>query len=1122
METNQLIDFCENAEDSGFRLLRFEVFNWGTFHQKVHVLRLDGKTALLTGPNGSGKSTLVDGLLTLLVPRTSGRNYNMASGAAKKTERSERTYIQGVWAEGLAGDSDVVEPKKLRPELGTPSVLLAVFENKAAREWVSIAQVLWMTGEKPEAVYVVANKDCSIVQDFKDLGDPRKIERTLKAREMDVFTSFPSYAETFCKRMHLKYPDALNLINTVVAIKETGEIADFIRRHMLVRFEKADDLIAAADQHLNDLERCKHDIETAELQIEMLKPVNVAHQKLEAAKAAKDEIQYLRDNYKSHLAHIFTKQATARIAEIEGAVKQVDVQASVLMDARAKAEARRDQAIAALAGMPEAAQLNELARQESDLNREINTKKAARFEYDKKLKACGLYETVSTEAQFNAMRNRIESKRKAAKGAYADAIGQIQTHRNEAKQLREEAKAKLEQIKQIENTRSRVRGEAAAMRDAISRETNIPASSLPFAGELIEVRKEHAEWRESLELLLGGFGRSMLIEDRYFKDVMRYLNRNRLNGKLDFNRVPMTAPAVAEVKGSDQGRIFGLLHIRPDHPLRGSVADELRRRFPHKCCATEAEFSSEDYAITKNHLHRSGNRGTKDDRRKTIDPENFVLGWDNQELVQTLSSRARKLTEEAEKAETAASKIEEQVKGAERVVEQLGDLLRIESYEAISLQRAGEELDKVKTARSQILREDSPLAKHTALRNQAVKDVDDALTALTALQVRKSGLEQEQKKVQKVIDSRAELLGGLPENFDQDLFGSRLRQYVKRHPSVTHDVADAVEVEILTGITNDLSKKDSAIRTAQEELGDVMKAFLIRFPNLQSDLASRVDRVGDFLTLMLHLEKERLPEARARFVQLMNDSIQKNIALLDQKLRESVDEYKHVLKGLNASLKEIEYNRREGGGTYIRIAATPTRASGVIQFQRDLKDCLIGATDPSEETINKAFEKIRALLTRLRSDEKWRRFVVDTRNWLDFRADEVTCDLPEQVFPHSSTDSKSGGQKVKLAFTVMAASVAYQFGLLREHSDVRSFRFVMIDEIFGKTDETNSVFALKLFKKFKLQLLLVCPFSAQARVVDGFVSSYHLTSNPNWNDSQLISATLEQIAAARREQLAAS
>ena len=56
---------------------------------------------------------------------------------------------------------------------------------------------------------------------------------------------------------------------------------------------------------------------------------------------------------------------------------------------------------------------------------------------------------------------------------------------------------------------------------------------------------------------------------------------------------------------------------------------------------------------------------------------------------------------------------------------------------------------------------------------------------------------------------------------------------------------------------------------------------------------------------------------------------------------------------------------------------------------------------------------------------------------------------------------KSGGQKEKLAYTILAASLAYQFGL--EWGEVRSrtFRFSVIDEAFGRGSDESTEYALK-------------------------------------------------------------
>ncbi|MDR0681681.1 MAG: hypothetical protein LBG15_07540, partial [Dysgonamonadaceae bacterium] len=50
--------FSTNPDSAGFRLQYMEVFNWGTFHDKVFRIHPEGNNSLLTGANASGKSTL--------------------------------------------------------------------------------------------------------------------------------------------------------------------------------------------------------------------------------------------------------------------------------------------------------------------------------------------------------------------------------------------------------------------------------------------------------------------------------------------------------------------------------------------------------------------------------------------------------------------------------------------------------------------------------------------------------------------------------------------------------------------------------------------------------------------------------------------------------------------------------------------------------------------------------------------------------------------------------------------------------------------------------------------------------------------------------------------------------
>ena len=80
---------------SGFRLTRLELYNWGTFDQRVWSLDANARNTLLTGDIGSGKSTIVDAVTTLLLP-ANRISYNKAAGAETR-ERNLRSYVLGYY-----------------------------------------------------------------------------------------------------------------------------------------------------------------------------------------------------------------------------------------------------------------------------------------------------------------------------------------------------------------------------------------------------------------------------------------------------------------------------------------------------------------------------------------------------------------------------------------------------------------------------------------------------------------------------------------------------------------------------------------------------------------------------------------------------------------------------------------------------------------------------------------------------------------------------------------------------------------------------------------------------------------------------------------------------------------
>jgi len=129
------LEFASDDSLSGFRLRRLELFNWGTFHDRIWTLQLNGRNALLTGDIGSGKSTLVDAVTTLLVP-PQRIAYNKAAGADTR-ERTLRSYVLGFYKTERGETGFSAKPVALR-EPGGYSVVLGMFRNDAYNQDITL------------------------------------------------------------------------------------------------------------------------------------------------------------------------------------------------------------------------------------------------------------------------------------------------------------------------------------------------------------------------------------------------------------------------------------------------------------------------------------------------------------------------------------------------------------------------------------------------------------------------------------------------------------------------------------------------------------------------------------------------------------------------------------------------------------------------------------------------------------------------------------------------------------------------------------------------------------------------------------------------------------------------
>jgi uncharacterized protein YPO0396 len=235
-----LFDAVSPPRRPGFRLSRLEVYNWGTFHNRVWGFDLGGDNALLTGDIGSGKSTLVDAVTTLLVAPQK-ITYNKAAGAEAR-ERTLRSYVLGYYRTERGGAGFAAKPVSLR-DANAFSVILARFSNDALRQTVTVAQVFWLKDAQgqPARLYVIADGALSIADHFSGFGtDIATLRKRLRGvASVELHDSFPPYSAAYRRRFGIEAEQAMDLFYQTVSMKSVGNLTEFVREHMLEAFPVA-------------------------------------------------------------------------------------------------------------------------------------------------------------------------------------------------------------------------------------------------------------------------------------------------------------------------------------------------------------------------------------------------------------------------------------------------------------------------------------------------------------------------------------------------------------------------------------------------------------------------------------------------------------------------------------------------------------------------------------------------------------------------------------------------------------------------------------------------------------------------------------------------------------------
>ena len=1060
----------------GFRLARLEVYNWGTFDGEVWMLDLAGATSLLTGDVGSGKSTLVDAIITLLVPPRR-ITYNKAADASAK-ERSLSSYVRGYYAHHSTAEG-TSRPEALRDKREY-SVILGVFTDENFGRSVTLAQVFWYKSESaatPSRLYVLAEKPLSIAQRFSRLGgDMRAFRKRLEADDfIHTYDDYPLYGRDFRKLFGIRQEQALDLFQQTISLKKVDSLTEFVRANML-ETPDVEGLLAGLLRQFRDLEAAHASVVQAREQQQLLVPVRAAGARYRKLRAARDTYERMSAVLPAWLARrdIAALSAQTEAAEAERQTLAGEIAAlreeqqaaeKELADVRAGLARNGGARLAALEGKLAALEEKHTARQAA----------AARYEESAAILKLAVPETV---AAFRENRARAQAETAAAEEALERAEEELADQQGNLREVEERIARLDEELASLAARKSSIPAAFVRLRDALAADIDLAATELPFAGELMEVRAEERAWEGALERLLHGFALSLLVPEAHYGEVADWMEHHRLAVRLVYYRAEDALP-LADFSALSEDAACRKLIVRQESPLAGWLTQELARRFRHICCESLRAFRAEDYALTRaGQVKTGGRRHEKDDRRAIDDRRQYVMGFSNLRKVEALRQEAADQAREREDLRALLRQCKVQRKRARQCSEAGTRLLAFPAFEELDAAAVAREIAAGRAKIAALREEDAAgkrlrdeeqklLARLGGLR-RALESKQRALSraelVLEQLQADRAADQAELARTDALALAKAEALLAA---HAEDAWGGRTFAHEERQ-------------SLQNGYQNWLgAQQRETARALEEETGRLaaaMEAFNRSFPAQARDLLPRPEAQAEYEALLEDLERDGLPQYEQRFRALLEENTINQMALFYANLKLRAQEIKERIESINASLKGIDYD----AGRYIEISCVHTHVRAVQEFRRALDACMRAAADvPDEGYGEQQYAQVAALASRLRADtdedKRWRREVVDVRNWFDFAAAERWRETGEEYEHFTDSGGKSGGQKEKLAYTILAASIVYNFGLEGSHAGEQSLRFAVIDEAFLKSSDASARFGLKLFQQLDLQLLVVTP-----------------------------------------------
>lgn len=1049
-----------------FKLVRFQVFNWGTFSDLTDI-RVSEKGFLFVGPSGAGKSTLLDANAVLMTPpRHVGFNMAAREGETRKSDRDLMTYVRGAWGQQTGKNGEAVQ-QYLR-ENTTWSALAQTYES--GRRTVTIAHVYWVRGRTTERkeikhAYLVFDRGMDLLelQGFAERDFEMKTLRALPG--ISVHDEFSGYSERFSRLMGIEQDGALRLLHKTQSAKNLGDLNEFMRDFMLDQPETFD-IAKQLVEHFQALREAHATVVDTRRQVEVLAPAREAYDTLLEERTVLAGLAQTREHLEAFKEQKKAQLFQAGMTQCEEGIERNRALAQSLRQDEAAAQGR----LTVLRGQLHGEARAQIAKCEAELalaNNVLRTVENNQMLLESVSAALAL-ETPQAEAQFAPFTATVRQ-------FMADTEAREQTRQAERDDVRLALRDKTAQrdalqadLVALSRRRSNIPSRLLEVRERLCDALGQAEAALPFAGELMDVREDEAAWKGAAERLLAGFADNLLVPEDLFRAVSQYVNDNDMRARVKLLRVEPHTTAVPAAPRSLASKLE-----YSEHALAAWLESRVNERFDHVCAADVAELRTLRRGLTQEGLIRHDkNSFVKDDRFRIDDRSQWMLGGDTQAKAASLMDRLDALSAEMDTL-NARQAVLAPAPAVAQTLRQCEALTALE-WPALDLPRAQGQRDAV-TEQLALARAEAPDMDSLEAR------IHEEEKTHQGLQRRAAGHEAQCDTLTRTREAYAQRLGRLSSALLALELDAETLEALQARFGAHATVLELDNLEQVAGqVKDDINSEE---RTVQARATTLLHAMTTQFREYMRDWPAKAAGLDateasapEFFALLHKLEVDGLPKYEEQFLAMLHEQGTQEMMRLQVQLDTERKAIRSRLEAVNDSLRTTAFNP----GTYLVIETKDKMLPEVMAFRQNLREAYGNyLQDTSADEVERRFGILNAIVSKLESKEPaakaWRDQCLDVREHVEFIVRELEASGNE-VEVYRSGAGKSGGQRQKLTATCLAAALRYQLG--GKDTGKPKFSTVFMDEAFDKADAEFTDLAMKVFETFGFQLVVATPLKS--------------------------------------------